>query len=195
MSGESMNDLTVYNFNGSNVRVVIRDDEPWFVAKDVCGVLELEKTDSAIRELEPDEKGTHVVSTLGGNQRMSVVSESGLYALIFKSRKPEAKVFRKWVTSEVLPAIRKTGRYVNQATVLSGDKELSLPRMAREYRAFKSMAITSGLSSRRACLCCGSRRGETGSSQPCPLPRRTAVPGRIRLLPASRSFSQARECM
>lgn len=140
-----MNDLTVYNFNGSNVRVIIRDDEPWFVAKDVCGVLELEKTDSAIRELEPDEKGTHVVSTLGGNQRMSVVSESGLYALIFKSRKPEAKVFRKWVTSEVLPAIRKTGRYVNQATVLSGDKGLSLPRMAREYRAFKSMAITSGL--------------------------------------------------
>lgn len=104
-------DVTVFNFNQNQVRTVIKEGEPWFVAKDVCDVLELEKVDSAIRELDDDEKGAHVVSTLGGNQRMSVVSESGLYALVFKSRKPQAQAFRKWVTSEVLPTIRKTGQY------------------------------------------------------------------------------------
>ena len=94
------------------VRIVDRDGEPWFVAKDVCGALGIAKVDSAIRSLDEDEKDAHSMSTLGGNQEMTVVSEAGLYSLIMRSRKPEAKAFKRWVTHEVLPSIRKTGAYV-----------------------------------------------------------------------------------
>lgn len=139
-----MNEVTVFKFNGQNqVRTILREGEPWFVAKDVCEILELEKIDSAIRELDADEKGTHTMSTLGGNQRMSIVSESGLYALVFKSRKHEAKAFRKWVTSEVLPTIRKTGQYSQSQQVMSN----LLPNefTSREFAALHSIAITAGL--------------------------------------------------
>lgn len=105
-------EITVFAFRGRNVRTVIKDGEPWFVAKDVCDVLGINDPSMAIRDLDEDEKGTSTIGTLGGNQTMLTVNESGLYALIFKSRKPEAKAFRKWVTSEVLPAIRKTGGYI-----------------------------------------------------------------------------------
>ena len=94
------------------VRIVDRDGEPWFVAKDVCGALGIAKVDSAIRSLDEDEKDAHSMSTLGGNQEMTVVSEAGLYSLIMRSRKPEAKTFKRWVTHEVLPSIRKTGAYI-----------------------------------------------------------------------------------
>lgn len=98
-----------------NVRVVMRGGEPWFVARDVCAILEIANSRDALSSLEEDEKIT--VANPDGNPRagipheFNVVSESGLYALVFKSRKPEAKRFRKWVTSEVLPSIRKTGGY------------------------------------------------------------------------------------
>ena len=94
------------------VRIVDRDGEPWFVAKDVCEALGIAKVDSAIRSLDEDEKDAHSMSTLGGKQEMTVVSEAGLYSLIMRSRKPEAKTFKRWVTHEVLPSIRKTGAYV-----------------------------------------------------------------------------------
>lgn len=100
-------------FNNVKIRTAIIDDEPWFVAKDVCEVLRIADHTTATRDLENDEKGTHSMRTLGGNQTVLIVNESGLYALIFKSRKPEAKAFRKWVTSEVLPTIRKTGGYTD----------------------------------------------------------------------------------
>lgn len=93
------------------VRVVGTADAPWFVAKDVCAVLEIVETHRAIAGLDEDEKGRHTVTTLGGPQEVSTVNESGLYALIFRSRKDQARVFRKWVTAEVLPQIRKTGAY------------------------------------------------------------------------------------
>lgn len=96
---------------GQEVRAVLRDDEPWFVAGDVCPPLGFRMPSDALRWLEPEEKGYAVVRTPGGDQRVSVVNESGLYALIFRSKNPDAKAFRKWVTSEVLPAIRKTGQY------------------------------------------------------------------------------------
>lgn len=148
---EVKNELAVFNFNGQNqVRTILREGEPWFVAKDICDILELEKIDSAIRDLGDDEKGTHTVSTLGGNQRMSVVSESGLYALVFKSRKPEAKAFRKWVTSEVLPAIRKTGRYevpVQPAAQLIGNES-----NLREFKVWKEFAELCGLEGNAALI-------------------------------------------
>ena len=93
------------------VRVVMKDGEPWFVAADVCRVLELADTHVAIRKLDDDEKGRCLIPTLGGEQQMTIVSEPGLYRLIAASRKPEAKRFQRWVYHEVLPSIRKTGSY------------------------------------------------------------------------------------
>jgi len=107
--------LQTFDFNEAPVRVMLRDEVPWFVAADVCRVLDLVDTSSAIRDLDEDETITQ--HNERGNPRAGIphqfklVSESGLYALVFKSRKPESKRFRKWVTAEVLPALRQTGRY------------------------------------------------------------------------------------
>ena len=99
-------------FEGKPVRVVIQDDEPWFVAADVCRILEIEHAGSALRVLDQDEKGVRDMHTLGGDQKLSIISEPGLYKLIGRSRKPEAKRFDRWVRHEVLPSIRRTGGYV-----------------------------------------------------------------------------------
>ena len=98
-----------------NVRAIMRDGEPWFVAADVCKALEIGNPSQVLVRLEDDEKMNTLISNEGnqrGNPNMTVVNESGLYALIFGSRKPEAKVFKRWVTHEVLPTVRKTGGYV-----------------------------------------------------------------------------------
>ncbi len=122
-----LDDLTVFDFEDAAVRIIARDGEPWFVAADVCRILELGNTGMAISRLDDDEKGVTNVDTLGGRQEMSIISESGLYALVFTSRKPEAKRFRKWVTGTVLPAIRRHGVYVHAAP----DPE-AMPDMARQ---------------------------------------------------------------
>jgi BRO family, N-terminal domain len=93
------------------VRTVIKDGEAWFVAKDVCDILDIGDPSKAVDRLDEDETGTTSIRTTSGPRELLTVNESGLYGLIFTSRKPEAKRFRKWVTSEVLPAIRQTGRY------------------------------------------------------------------------------------
>ena len=89
------------------VRVIMRCADPWFVAKDVCDCLELTNVSMACQTLDEDEKGINKVYTLGGSQDMMLISESGLYTLIMRSNKPEAKAFKRWVTHEVLPSIRK----------------------------------------------------------------------------------------
>lgn len=107
-----MTDLLPFAFEDSLVRVrADADGEPWFVARDVCAVLGLGNPSQAASDLDEDEKGISTTDTLGGPQEMLTVSESGLYSLVFRSRKPEAKRFRKWVTAEVLPSLRKTGAY------------------------------------------------------------------------------------
>lgn len=106
-----MTAMTPFAFEDQLVRTVMIEDEPWFVAKDVCGVLGITKYRDALARLEDDERGSVLVDTLGGQQELSAINESGVYALVFRSRKPQAKLFRKWVTSEVLPALRRTGRY------------------------------------------------------------------------------------
>ncbi|WP_339079622.1 Bro-N domain-containing protein [Pseudomonas sp. TMP9] len=104
-----------FSFDGAAVRVVLVDGEPWWVAADVCGALAITNARDALSRLDDDEKGVALTDTLGGNQQLSIVNESGLYSLIFKSRKAEAKRFKKWVTAEVLPSIRKHGTYVMPA--------------------------------------------------------------------------------
>ena len=104
-----MSNLTVFQFEQNEVRFVGTADDPWWVAADVCAVLEMNV--SQTRRLDEDEKDLRSVQTLGGKQEMLCVNESGLYSLILGSRKPQAKRFKKWVTSVVLPSIRQTGSY------------------------------------------------------------------------------------
>lgn len=93
-----------------NVRIVMLDGEPWFVAADVCKALEIGTEQT--RRLDDDEKGLHSIQTPGGYQNMTVVNEAGLYSLILSSRKSSAKKFKRWITHEVLPSIRKHGAYL-----------------------------------------------------------------------------------
>lgn len=117
---------TIFNFRSTEVRTVTIDGEPWFVLSDVVDVLGFSRSRDAARMLDDDEKGAHIVRTPGGDQEAIVISESGVYTLALRSRKPEAKPFRKWVTSEVLPTIRKTGQYVAQPYAHNHGDALSL---------------------------------------------------------------------
>lgn len=105
------NEVQVWNYESSEIRTVQINGEPWFVLSDVCKVLELSSPHKVAERLDGDEKGRNQIPTLGGVQEMAVVNESGLYTVILRSDKPQAKPFRKWVTSVVLPSIRKTGSY------------------------------------------------------------------------------------
>lgn len=112
-----MNELQVFNYNEKDIRTVKINNEPWFVLKDVCKILDLGSTSKVAARLDDDEKGVTQIQTLGGKQKIGVVNESGLYHVMLRSDKPEAKPFRKWVTSEVLPSIRKHGAYATEATL------------------------------------------------------------------------------
>ncbi len=95
-----------------NVRTRIINDESWFVGKDVCNALGFANHKDALSRLDSDERdGVGITDPMGRNQEVTVINESGLYHLIFQSRKPEARAFRKWVTNDVLPSIRRTGSY------------------------------------------------------------------------------------
>ena len=112
-----MNGLQIFTYNGNEVRTVQKDGEPWWVLKDICEVLGISKYRDTAARLEDDEREPIRVDTLGGAQEMLCVNESGLYNVILRSDKPEAKPFRKWVTSEVLPSIRRHGAYMTPETL------------------------------------------------------------------------------
>lgn len=108
-----MNDMQIFkNRNFQSLRVFTRNKEPWFLAKDVSDILGFKAPNDFAKYLDNDEKGTIINPTLGGDQKMTIISESGLYSAIFRSKKPQAKMFRKWVSSEVLPQIRENGGYI-----------------------------------------------------------------------------------
>ena len=117
-----MNEILVFHYKSSEVRTVELNGEPWFVLKDVCAVLGIGNSRMVADRLDEDEKGVSQIDTPGGLQNVSIISESGLYNVILRSDKPEAKPFRKWVTSEVLPSIRKTGSY-------------TMPKLSKEMQA------------------------------------------------------------
>lgn len=94
-----------------NIRTEVVNDEPWFVAKDICVALGLQDVSMTVKRLDDDEKLVQTLFVSGQNREVWTVNESGLYGLIFQSRKPEARAFRKWVTNDVLPSIRRTGSY------------------------------------------------------------------------------------
>lgn len=111
-----------FNPNNAPIRVQMIDNYPWFCGKDVCEILSISNHNDALSRLDDDERRGSVVPTPSGSQSMILVNESGLYHLIFQSRKPEAKKFRKWVTNEVLPSIRRTGSYTVQPAAKRGRK-------------------------------------------------------------------------
>ena len=108
--------VSTFNFENQSIRTIAINNEPWFIAKDLCDAINISNYRDAIERLDEDEKGVALTDTLGGKQEMAVVSESGMYTLILRCRDAVKKGsvphrFRKWVTAEVLPQIRKTGSY------------------------------------------------------------------------------------
>lgn len=113
-----MNEVTVFNFEVNEVRTVVIDNEPWFVGKDVAGVLGYSNTRKALSDhVRNKNKGVTKRDTLGGTQELTIINEAGLYSLILKSKLPSAEKFEDWVTSEVLPAIRKHGAYLTDKKI------------------------------------------------------------------------------
>jgi prophage antirepressor-like protein len=111
--------IVAFNFESSKVRVTMGENgEPMFVAADVCQALTIDNHRNVLARLDDDEKGVQSMDTPGGRQELATVNESGLYSLILTSRKPEAKRFKRWVTHEVLPSIRRTGSYLSAASVV-----------------------------------------------------------------------------
>ena len=137
--------MQIFTYNSNEVRTVEMNGEPWFVLKDVCGVLSIGNAADVYARLDEDEKGVAQVDTLGGHQKMSIVNESGLYNVILRSDKPEAKPFRKWITSEVLPSIRKHGAYMTpetlQAAILNPDTMIQLCQQLKAEQD-KNAALT-----------------------------------------------------
>ncbi|MBX9257304.1 hypothetical protein H1Q63_25850 [Desmonostoc muscorum CCALA 125] len=106
-----MSNLSVFNFESHEIRFVGTADKPWWVASDVCKVLDIVNVSQAITKLDDDEKLMYTLQISGQGRETLCINESGLYSLVLTSRKPQAKRFKKWLTSEVIPSIRKTGSY------------------------------------------------------------------------------------
>ena len=131
-----MNDIQVFNNSEfGEVRTVLIGDDVWFIAKDVAIILGYFDTQAMTRRLDDDEKGMQKIHTLGGDQNMSIINESGLYNTIIGSTKPEARRFRKWVTAEVLPSIRKHGLYAVDELLNNPDMAIKAFQALKEERA------------------------------------------------------------
>ena len=111
-----MNEIVAFNFNGADVRTLTKDGNPWWVAKDVCDVLGLSNITEALAGLDRDELTSVMLKSGGQGREMKIINEAGLYSLILRSRKPEARTFKRWITHEVLPTLRKTGSYTAPET-------------------------------------------------------------------------------
>ena len=123
---EKENNVLDFNFEGHNVRAIAIDGEPWFIGKDVAEALGYSKyRDALSRHVDSDDKGVHKIWTPSGKQNTTIINESGLYSLILSSKLDSAKKFKKWVTSEVLPSIRKNGGYIYGQENMSDDELLS----------------------------------------------------------------------
>lgn len=149
-------DVVPFSFEGAKIRTMMQDDMPWFNANDVCKALGYVNSRKSISDHVDEEDRNTVTIRYGirGNPNQTFVNESGLYALIFGSKKPEAKRFKRWVTSEVLPTIRKTGRYQHAAAFYGGDYlkyqmvgqyELSPAFFARLFYALDKQASAAAL--------------------------------------------------
>ena len=125
-----MNDVIPFAYGGHPVRTIVIDGEPWFVLADLCKVLGINNGRMVADRLAADMKGVSQIDTLGGRQSVTIVSEPGMYEVVIRSDKPEAAAFRRWVTTEVLPQIRKTGGYA------------ATPQLSEDQIVQQALAIT-----------------------------------------------------
>lgn len=121
---KNMKNLEIFEFQYNNIRILTEDGEPLFVLADLCSALDIANTRNVTSRLDAEVKGVRTVDTPGGAQRMAVVTEAGMYEVIFMSRKPEAKQFKRWITSVVLPEIRKTGSFQQPKSLAERSLEL-----------------------------------------------------------------------
>ncbi len=140
-----MNDLQIFNYEGQEVRTVMVNDEPWWVLADVCRILGINNSRDVVARLDKDEKGVGQIDPPGGKQNMTIINESGLYNVILRSDKPEAKPFRKWVTSEVLPSIRQTGTYSTKSAAKKSPEELAAISQRAQARLINATQRTADL--------------------------------------------------
>lgn len=136
--------MQIYNYEGNDVRTVNQNGEPWFVAADVCRVLEIGNPTMALERLDEDEKALSSIEGLSrGNSQGNIVNEAGLYTLILGSRKPQAKKFKRWITHEVLPSIRKHGIYAVDAVLDNPDMMIAaLQKLKAEREKTKALSET-----------------------------------------------------
>lgn len=139
------NELEIFkNEEFGEIRTVTIDGEPWFVAKDISDALGYRMASDMTRRIDADDKGTHLTSTPSGNQNMSIINESGLYTAILSSKLESAKRFKHWVTSEVLPSIRKHGAYMTneviERTLTDPDYLIQLATALKEERQARKLA-------------------------------------------------------
>lgn len=127
-----MNDLQIFIYSGAHLRTIQQPDGLWWVLRDVCEVLGLSTPARVAERLDDDEKGVSLIHTPGGKQEMTIINEPGLYSVILRSDKPEAKAFKRWVVHEVLPSIRKTGSYGMNTEALQELAEIN--RQLEQYR-------------------------------------------------------------
>ena len=164
------NELQVFNSSEfGNVRVVQVDGEPWFVAADVCRALEISNSRDAVARLDDDEKGVGSTDTLGGKQGMQIINEPGLYTLVLGSRKPEAKAFKRWVTHEVLPSIRKHGSYKTKQSS-DRDKAMLKNAQARSAKLWLEIAKNTGIQTYKD-VCNAYAARELAGEDVLPLPK------------------------
>lgn len=146
-----MNELQNFNFSGQDIRIITINDEPWFVGKDVADILGYSDTQAMTRRLDADDKETYTDKTSGQGRNIAIINESGLYTAILGSKKPEAKQFKRWVTSEVLPTIRKHGAYMTdtklEEALLNPDTLINLATQLKHEREEKAQlrALNSNL--------------------------------------------------
>ena len=165
------NELQVFNSSEfGNVRVVQVDGEPWFVAADVCRALEISNSRDAVARLDDDEKGVGSTDTLGGKQGMQIINEPGLYTLVLGSRKPEAKAFKRWVTHEVLPTIRKTGSYKTPKQSSDREKAMLKNAQARSAKLWLEIAKNTGIQTYKD-VCNAYAAKELAGEDVLPLPK------------------------
>lgn len=127
--------IQIFDYKNFKVRTVQKDGEPWFVLKDVCGVLNLGTPARVAERLDGDEVSlTHLTDSIGRQQETTIINEPGLYNVVLRSDKPEAKPFRKWVTSDVLPSIRKHGLYATEDLLANPDLAIAAFTALKEER-------------------------------------------------------------
>lgn len=146
-----MNELKVFtNEEFGQVRTVVKNNEPWFVAADVCKALEIANNRDALSRLDADEKGVASTDTLGGKQEMTIINEPGLYSLVLGSRKPEAKEFKRWITHEVIPSIRKHGMYATDELLADPDFAIRVfEELKAEREAKKALEAQNAIQTQR----------------------------------------------